>query len=315
MELISRDELLALKQRNNLTAVTHLTLRLLFHVIFVMASMYLVNSGSVIWGLLVLAPHCAAMAFLGWAGIGHELFHNSVFTSRRVNTFFFRLFSVLTWNNYAYFQISHPYHHRHTLEKDDAEGEKHPSISLLGILWLLTFDAPGFFRRLRILSVNALGTVPGGRAGASMFPEGSRQKAELVAGARTVLLVQGLLFLTFAMLGLYWLILAVNMAPFCVTFFNRMLAISQHYDLRSQGPRDFLNSCRTVKLGPVFEFFYASMNYHVEHHMYPGVPYYNLGKLSLLMKSRAPYPNLTYGYYSTLRELSTRGLFGKWGLN
>ena len=37
--------------------------------------------------------------------------------------------------------------------------------------------------------------------------------------------------------------------------------------------------CRTVILGPVMRFLYWHMNYHVEHHMYASVPFYNLGKL------------------------------------
>lgn len=34
---------------------------------------------------------------------------------------------------------------------------------------------------------------------------------------------------------------------------------------------------------PVISFFYWNMNYHVEHHMYPGVPCYNLPRLHHLI--------------------------------
>ena len=54
-----------------------------------------------------------------------------------------------------------------------------------------------------------------------------------------------------------------------------------------------LNS-RTVTTNPVFRFVYWNMNYHVEHHMFPMVPYYALPKLHDMMKhdTPAPYPSL-----------------------
>ena len=37
-------------------------------------------------------------------------------------------------------------------------------------------------------------------------------------------------------------------------------------------------------LSPFVRFLYWHMNYHIEHHMYAGVPCYNLGKLHNLIK-------------------------------
>ena len=48
-----------------------------------------------------------------------------------------------------------------------------------------------------------------------------------------------------------------------------------------------LNS-RTVYMNPVFRFLYWNMNYHVEHHMFPMVPYHALPKLHEEMKAVLP---------------------------
>jgi fatty acid desaturase len=112
-------------------------------------------------------------------------------------------------------------------------------------------------------------------------------------------------------LGIYWLVLAVNLAPFCLTFFNRTLAICQHYGLSTKSRGDYPESCRTIDLHPVMAFFYANMNYHVEHHMYPSVPFYNLPTLSALLRERAPFPHLSQGYRAALRKLADEGLFRK----
>ena len=48
---------------------------------------------------------------------------------------------------------------------------------------------------------------------------------------------------------------------------------------------DYRESTRTVLVNPIISFFYWNMNYHVEHHMYPGVPFYNLPRLRKLMSN------------------------------
>jgi nitrite reductase/ring-hydroxylating ferredoxin subunit len=49
-------------------------------------------------------------------------------------------------------------------------------------------------------------------------------------------------------------------------------------------------STRTVYINPAFRFLYLNMNYHVEHHMFPAVPYYNLPALHEEIKAYLPPP-------------------------
>jgi fatty acid desaturase len=307
--LMSRDELVMLTKRNDVTAAAHLLIRFSFHAALMSLALYVGNHFGLVWGFIVLMPHFAASSFLGWAGIGHELFHNSVFKSRAINQFLFKAFSILTWNNYGYFQATHPYHHRHTLRPGDAEGARHPPISTLALIRLFSFDVPAFYRRVRVLALNARGIVPVGNESVPLFAEGTQARRNLVTAARWVLLVQTGLLLGFVMAQMYWLIIAVNLAPFCVTFFNRTLAISQHYGLSSQAEGDYLESCRTIVMHPVLAFFYANMNFHVEHHMYPSVPYYNLPRLSERLRSRVTLKHWSAGYFQALRLLNNLGLF------
>lgn len=308
MHLLPRDDLIHLTLRSNGAAFQHWGLRLAFHVVFVSLSLFLLEEGFIGWALLVLLPHCAAFSFLGWAGIGHELYHNSVFTHRGLNRFLFCICSILTWSNYSYFEASHVYHHRHTLQPGDAEGLPHPKIDGLALLWMLSFDLPGFMRRLRILGTNAVGVVPSGGGGA-LFPLGSKNRNSLVSAARVVLACQLALSLTFALFGAWCLILAVNLAPFVLTFFVRTLAIYQHYGLTYQAHGDYASSCRTAILPRFMAFFYANMNYHVEHHMYPSVPFYRLPELSLMLREKMNFPHIVFGYSQVLRTLATAGLF------
>lgn len=55
---------------------------------------------------------------------------------------------------------------------------------------------------------------------------------------------------------------------------------------------------RTVLINPIFRYLYLNMNYHLEHHMYPMVPYHRLPALHALIKDHLPpaYPSLWAAY-------------------
>ncbi len=48
---------------------------------------------------------------------------------------------------------------------------------------------------------------------------------------------------------------------------------------------------RTVHMNPVSRFIYWNMNYHVEHHMFPMVPYHALPGLHALIRDDLPAAN------------------------
>jgi fatty acid desaturase len=69
-----------------------------------------------------------------------------------------------------------------------------------------------------------------------------------------------------------------------------MCGLLQHGGLADDVTDHRLNS-RTVLMNPVSRFIYWNMNYHVEHHMFPMVPYHALPKLHETIKHDLPRPN------------------------
>ena len=69
--------------------------------------------------------------------------------------------------------------------------------------------------------------------------------------------------------------------------------LTQHAGL-AENVLDHRLNCRTVYMNPVNRFLYWNMNYHVEHHMFPLVPYHALPRLHALVKDDMPppYPNI-----------------------
>ena len=69
-----------------------------------------------------------------------------------------------------------------------------------------------------------------------------------------------------------------------------MTGLLQHGGLADNVIDHRLNS-RTVYMNPISRFIYWNMNYHVEHHMFPMVPYHALPALHAAIKHDLPRPN------------------------
>ncbi len=62
---------------------------------------------------------------------------------------------------------------------------------------------------------------------------------------------------------------------------------TQHAGL-AENVLDHRLNCRTVYMNPIHRYLYWNMNYHVEHHMFPLVPYHALPRLHAAVKRRLP---------------------------
>ncbi len=68
-----------------------------------------------------------------------------------------------------------------------------------------------------------------------------------------------------------------------------LYGLTQHAGL-AENVLDHRLNCRTVNMNIINRFLYWNMNYHIEHHMFPLVPYHNLPKLHALIKDDTPPP-------------------------
>ena len=103
-----------------------------------------------------------------------------------------------------------------------------------------------------------------------------------------VVMVSGLWFWgSGAVIGfaLYWLV------PYCTftQLFFRIRGAIEHGNVPD--PRNPYQQTRTYLIHPVLSFFFApkQVSYHLEHHLYPSVPFYNLPRLHIELR-RTVYP-------------------------
>jgi fatty acid desaturase len=70
-----------------------------------------------------------------------------------------------------------------------------------------------------------------------------------------------------------------------VGYISAVRALAQHALTESADP---LLASRSVRSNPVVSFFLLNENYHLEHHLFPEIPSYNLPRLRALLRGRLP---------------------------
>lgn len=283
----------ALKQlyaKNDLYATFHVGLHVSLFLLFFVGSCYFFEMGYVLPGLFSLMMTGFLGNFLGWSGIGHELLHETVFSNRKLNRYLVRFFAIYLWNNWAYHQISHRIHHRSTMvtgvdfEFDPNQRRLDPWDTFISV----TFNYKYLLRALRNTYENASGTVKGGLAALYIVDNVSNYR-RVVYAARLILATHISVFCIAWVMDCPIVSGVFSLSPFVFNFFSRIFAISQHYGLEVdvEDPR---KTSRSISIPRWMEFLYANMNYHIEHHMYAGIPFYNLPRARKLIEGELPEP-------------------------
>ncbi len=60
--------------------------------------------------------------------------------------------------------------------------------------------------------------------------------------------------------------------------------LAEHTQLPQQSPPDPLQSTRSVRSNGVISFFFSNQNYHLDHHLFTGVPWNNLSRINALLR-------------------------------
>ena len=259
--------------------------------------------------LLALFLHGTHASFFGGIA-GHELGHKTPFATQFWNAFFLRIFSFLSWFDYTGYRASHIRHHQATTHTDhDGEVVLPQGLDWHGIkfvLGALTFSPANLFKLLRFWIGAATGNLRHdgffkARWLQQVIPESNTElRHEIRQWARIVLLGHLALAAIFITTGHWFLIIIVNLGSFYCGWLVHLCAAPQHVGLCPNAP-DFRLCCRTYTCGWLPGFLYWNMQYHVEHHMFPAVPFYNLPRLrAALLHDLPPAP---HGLWATWQEL------------
>ena len=129
--------------------------------------------------------------------------------------------------------------------------------------------------------------------------------------ALSILLANLFIFSIFYFSGKPWLYFFFWFLPMAtgLQFLLRIRGITEHAGYvgdPNHNQEDQAHISRTV-VNPLQTFFFAPhhVNYHIEHHLYPGIPHYNLPKTHALLQLRGSIPakNFYRSYSEVLSEL------------
>lgn len=255
-------------------------------------------SGGLALMLLPFSVLLAAASLHGISLFTHEGVHGVLFRSRWAND---ALAAVCAWpvlQNFHAYRVLHLRHHAHLGAESDPDHYANYTRWTWGVFLMnwgrLLLGYPAYITAIPLLGFKH--GHPRDRVGIGL---------ELCA----VALGLGTLFLlpwTLVLFG--WLLPMV-----VINTLVNIRGMSQHTLLPdAQHP---VRGSRTFLVNPVVQFFMCNENFHLEHHLYPGVPWYHLPFVHQqlapeLRAENAPFTPTYRAFVSTfIRESLSRGPF------
>lgn len=213
----------------------------------------------------------AALGLNAFVLLLHEGMHGTLFSSRIWNRWISVLLGGCVLISFTAYQVMHTEHHRYLGDPRDPDEYRNYTSSPT-LLWALHYVrlTVGCFLYVLLIPVLAW------RRGTTAERRRIVEEYLLLAAAWTA----AGLTMPFEALLHGWLIPLL-----VVAVLTQLRGFTQH---GLTDPDDPLLASRSIHPGPVVRFLVLNENYHLEHHLYPEIPSYNLRKLHLLLADRLP---------------------------
>ena len=223
------------------------------------------------WTLRLGSYVLAGAAIQALTILMHEGIHGNLFRNRTLDRWIGFLLGVPAFFSSTAYQVTHTLHHRHNRTERDPDEftnlmKNRRTLSLAFYLWGL-IGMP-----LYLLHVHLTALLKGNR----------RQRLDVATEMGLMVAAYAGLALTaytFEFLDVVvhcWLIPLIPAAVFGGVrgWAEHMMTVPGHP----------LTQSRTVTSNPIVRFFMCNLNYHLEHHLYPSMPWYHLPRLHALLQ-------------------------------
>lgn len=279
---IPRKQMKALMQREDGPAIRDTAI--LFGSMIVFACI-----GIILWPSLWSLPFWLAYGVLYGSAMDsrwHECSHGTAFKTRWMNDVIYQIASFCMVRNPHSWRWSHARHHTDTIiigRDPEIAIMRPPEFGRLIANFFGLVDAWNGWGRMLY---NAVGKVHPEEA--DYIPQQEQHKVIRVARI-WVAIYAGVIALAL-LLGSILPLMVIGLPRLYGAWHHVMTGLLQHGGLAENVIDHRLNS-RTVYMNPISRFIYWNMNYHVEHHMFPMVPYHRLPELHEAIKHDLPLPN------------------------
>ncbi len=237
----------------------------------------------------------------------HECGHGTAFKTAWMNDTVYQIACFMIVRNPATWRWSHTRHHTDTIIiglDPEIAVMRPPVLFNVALNFFGILDA---FNGWKAMVINACGIVTPSEK--TYVPQMEWHKVILVARVWVAIYAATI---ALAFYTQSWLpILLVGTPRLYGAWHHVLTGLMQHGGLADDVLDHRMNS-RTVHINPISRFIYWNMNYHVEHHMFPMVPYHALPKLHKLIAHDLPAPDTSMWHaYSQIIPVWLRQLKGE----
>ena len=226
----------------------------------------------------------------------HESSHGTAFRTGWMNDLLYEISSFMIMRESTLWRWSHNRHHSDTIivgRDPEIAAPRPPNLRRLAMSFFSLTVYPRYFKQI---VVHACGRML--EAEKTFVPETEFPKVFL--RARIYVAIYAAVILLAIERRSILPLLFIGLPGLFGAWLQGIYGYTQHTAL-AENVLDHRLNCRTVYLNPINKYLYWNMGYHVEHHMFPLVPYHALDKLHEAVKADCPEPYP--GLYSAWREI------------
>jgi fatty acid desaturase len=237
-----------------------------------------------VWSLLAFAVYGVLYGSASDAR-WHECGHGTAFKTRWMNTVVYYIACFMIMRDPTVWRWSHARHHTDTIivgRDPEIVAHRPPALWHIGGDFLGLFAVPAAFKHMAIHASGRLMIEE-----ATFIPETERPKTYWTARVWLVIYVAVVVACVVSRSILPAMV--IGLPRMYGAWHHIVTGLTQHSGLAEDVTDHRLNS-RTVYMNPFSRFVYWNMNYHVEHHMFPMVPFHALPALHAEIKDDLPTP-------------------------
>jgi fatty acid desaturase len=260
-------------------------------------------AGGLTWGTWLTVPCFIAYGVLYGSATDsrwHESGHGTAFKRSWANDVLYQVASFMNIKEPTFWRWSHARHHTDTIivgRDREIAAMRPPDVAKLMVNVIGLHDA---WATAISVGRHAMGRLTAEEQ--TFIPESERFRVYREARAWVAIyaVVVALAIVLHSLLPLMY----VGLPSLYGRWLAALFGLSQHAGL-AENVLDHRLNARTIYMNPVFRFLYLNMNYHVEHHMFPMVPYHALPKLHAEVAADlpTPYPSLWAAYREIIPTL------------
>jgi len=219
----------------------------------------------------------------------HESGHGTAFKTDWMNNALYEISSFMVMRESTVWRWSHTRHHSDTIivgRDPEIAVPRPPDIKGLILSFFGINAYPKYFKQILLHSAGRMTEEE-----KTYIPESEYPKVYF--RARVYVAIYASVAVAAIFSGSILPLFLIGLPQIFGSWLMPIYGYTQHAGL-AENVLDHRLNCRTVYMNFIHRYLYWNMNYHVEHHMFPLVPYHALPKLHEAVKDDmpAPYPSL-----------------------